>query len=192
MPQVPSLMASLTLDAREWSLRKGRVILGGIFEAFSESYLSQSGLRIMPESFDRIIHLTQDRRTRARVLCDYIAGMTDGFAIRTYTQLFDPGFGSILDLGGLLIRELLASILLTYYSLETQGVFPRTTSTSSVPTVTSPAASSATIIAGTAVPPERTIAATPPTTAAPTRTPRKNFPPVACEVATSPETVGVD
>jgi len=79
--------------------RKGRVILEGIFEAFSESYLSHGGLRIMPESFDRIIRLTQDRRARARVLCDYIAGMTDGFAIRTYKRLFDPGFGSILDLG---------------------------------------------------------------------------------------------
>jgi dGTPase len=61
--------------------------------------LSQSGLRIMPESFDRIIRLKNDRRARARVLCDYIAGMTDGFAIRTYKRLFDPGFGSILDLG---------------------------------------------------------------------------------------------
>ena len=79
--------------------RKGRVILEGIFEAFSESYLSQSGLRLMPESFDRIIRLKDDRRARARMLCDYIAGMTDGFAIRTYKRLFDPGFGSILDLG---------------------------------------------------------------------------------------------
>jgi dGTPase len=79
--------------------RKGRVILEGIFEAFSESYLSQSGSRLMPESFDRIIRLKHDRRARARVLCDYIAGMTDGFAIRTYKRLFDPGFGSILDLG---------------------------------------------------------------------------------------------
>jgi len=25
--------------------------------------------------------------------------MTDGFAIRTYKRLFDPDFGSILDLG---------------------------------------------------------------------------------------------
>jgi len=36
---------------------------------------------------------------KARILCDYIAGMTDGFAIRTYKRLFDPDFGSILDLG---------------------------------------------------------------------------------------------
>jgi dGTP triphosphohydrolase len=53
----------------------------------------------LPESFDRIIRLKQDRRTRARILCDYIAGMTDGFAIRTYKRLYDPDFGSLLDIG---------------------------------------------------------------------------------------------
>lgn len=79
--------------------RKGRVILEGIFEAFSDSYLNGNGLRLMPESFDRIIRLKQDRRSQARVLCDYIAGMTDGFAIRTYKRLYDPDFGSLLDLG---------------------------------------------------------------------------------------------
>jgi dGTPase len=79
--------------------RKGRVILEGIFEAFSESYLNGNDSRLMPESFDRIIRQKQDRRARARVLCDYIAGMTDGFAIRTYKRLYDPDFGSLLDLG---------------------------------------------------------------------------------------------
>ena len=79
--------------------RKGRVILEGIFEAFSESYLSDNGFRLMPEGFDRIIRSKQDRRARARILCDYIAGMTDGFAIRTYKRLYDPDFGSLLDLG---------------------------------------------------------------------------------------------
>ena len=79
--------------------RKGRVILEGIFEAFSESYLDGKGFRLMPEGFDRIIRLKQDPRARARILCDYIAGMTDGFAIRTYKRLYDPDFGSLLDLG---------------------------------------------------------------------------------------------
>jgi dGTPase len=37
-------------------------------------------------------------RLKARILCDYVAGMTDGFAVRTYKRLFDPDFGSILDL----------------------------------------------------------------------------------------------
>src|SRR5215469_12087359 len=38
-------------------------------------------------SIQRIIRLTPpDRRARARVMCDYIAGITDGFAIRTYKR----------------------------------------------------------------------------------------------------------
>ena len=32
------------------------------------------------------------------IICDYIASMTDGFATRTYKRLFDPEFGSIVDL----------------------------------------------------------------------------------------------
>ncbi len=79
--------------------RKARVILEGIFRVFSECYLEDGSTRLLPESFDRIIRLKRDSRTRARTLCDYIAGMTDGFAIRTYKRLFDPDFGSILDLG---------------------------------------------------------------------------------------------
>jgi dGTPase len=79
--------------------RKGHVILEGIFRAFSECYLENGNTRLLPESFDRIIRLTPDPRARARTLCDYIAGMTDGFAIRTYKRLFDPDFGSIHDLG---------------------------------------------------------------------------------------------
>jgi dGTPase len=79
--------------------RKGKVILEGIFGAFSDCYLRNSGNRLLPESFDRIIRLKTETRTRARTLCDYIAGMTDGFAIRTYKRLFDPDFGSLLDLG---------------------------------------------------------------------------------------------
>src|ERR1700736_6059357 len=79
--------------------RKGRVILEGIFEAFSESYLSGKGFRLMPEGFDRIIRLKTDLRARARILCDFLAGMTDGFAIRTYKRLYDPDFGSLMDVG---------------------------------------------------------------------------------------------
>jgi dGTPase len=79
--------------------RKGRVILEGIFRALSESYLAakDSGLRLLPEAFDQIVRSQGSAECKARVLCDYIAGMTDGFAVRTYKRLFDPGFGSILD-----------------------------------------------------------------------------------------------
>jgi dGTPase len=79
--------------------RKGRVILEGIFTALCESYLTAkgSGLRLLPEAFDQIVRSQGSVERKARVLCDYVAGMTDGFAVRTYKRLFDPGFGSILD-----------------------------------------------------------------------------------------------
>jgi dGTPase len=78
--------------------RKGHVILEGIFRAFAETYLESGSLRLLPESFDRVIRARPDTRGKARILCDYLAGMTDGFAVRTYKRLYDPDFGSILDL----------------------------------------------------------------------------------------------
>jgi dGTPase len=80
--------------------RKGRVILEGILSALNESYLSKQGasLRLLPEAFDRMVRAEPAAERKARILCDYVAGMTDGFAIRTYKRLFDPEFGSIIDL----------------------------------------------------------------------------------------------
>ena len=39
------------------------------------------------------------RRAKARQICDWLAGLTDGMIVRTYRRLFDPEFGSIRDLG---------------------------------------------------------------------------------------------
>jgi dGTPase len=80
--------------------RKGRVILEGIFTALHESYLSAKspGLRLLPEAFDTTVRRQESPESKARILCDYVAGMTDGFAVRTYKRLFDPGFGSIINL----------------------------------------------------------------------------------------------
>jgi dGTPase len=36
---------------------------------------------------------------KARRICDWLAGLTDGLIVRTYRRLFDPEFGSIRDLG---------------------------------------------------------------------------------------------
>jgi dGTPase len=33
----------------------------------------------------------------ARVICDYIAGMTDEYATKRYQQLFEPRVGSVFD-----------------------------------------------------------------------------------------------
>ncbi len=83
--------------------RKSHIILEGIFRAFAESYLekshSRSSLRLLPEGFDQILRAKSDTASRARIICDYLAGMTDGFAIRTYRRLYDPEFSSVMELG---------------------------------------------------------------------------------------------
>jgi len=35
---------------------------------------------------------------RARLLCDYVSGMTDAYALRSYKRLLDPDYGSISEL----------------------------------------------------------------------------------------------
>jgi dGTPase len=32
-----------------------------------------------------------------RVVCDYVAGMTDGYLLKTYDRLFSPRMGSVFD-----------------------------------------------------------------------------------------------
>jgi dGTPase len=75
-------------------------MLKEIFKAFQEHYLTDpdSKFVLLPDSAERYVRREKDRMRRARLLCDYIAGMTDVFAIRTYKRLFDPDFGSIMDL----------------------------------------------------------------------------------------------
>lgn len=79
---------------------KGDFVLGRIFEALAGRYLSGSdaGPRLLPEHIEREVLGASDSGQRARLVCDYLAGMTDGFAVRTYKRLFDPDYGSISDL----------------------------------------------------------------------------------------------
>ena len=80
--------------------RKARMILEAIFRAFAEAYLETKNpsLRLLPESYDHLVRNANGELGRARVLCDYVAGMTDLFATRTYKRLFDASFGSTVDL----------------------------------------------------------------------------------------------
>ncbi len=78
---------------------KGNAMLSKIFEALKENYVDKvKNIKLLPDFSDYIIRQEKDSNKRARLVCDYIAGMTDGFAIRTYKRLFDPDFGSITDL----------------------------------------------------------------------------------------------
>jgi dGTPase len=46
-----------------------------------------------------LIAAEQTTAGKARRICDWLAGLTDGMIVRTYRRLNDPDFGSIRDLG---------------------------------------------------------------------------------------------
>ena len=75
-------------------------ILGELFSIFADNYIGteKRRLRLLPAEVEKTIALAPDDNTRARLICDLMAKMTDRFAVRTYRRLADPDFGSIVDL----------------------------------------------------------------------------------------------
>ncbi len=79
---------------------KAEQMLKKMYAAFREHYMTDQPPRmsLLPYDTEQMILRESDMKKRARLICDYISGMTDVFAIRTYKRLFDPDFGSIGDL----------------------------------------------------------------------------------------------
>ena len=75
-------------------------ILGELFSIFSDNYIGtdKRRLRLLPMEVEKTISAAPDDNSRARLICDLMAKMTDRFAVRTYRRLADPDFGSIVDL----------------------------------------------------------------------------------------------
>lgn len=78
---------------------KADVILTRLFEVLHDRYIEPGGsrLHLMPPVQEAEIEKAPDASTRARLVCDWVASMTDAFAFRTYRRLFDANFGSITD-----------------------------------------------------------------------------------------------
>lgn len=78
---------------------KGNNILEKIFNVLISNYIEEGAkVRLLPDFTDRLLRATPDRQTKARIICDYISGMTDSYALRIYKRLFDPDYSSIADL----------------------------------------------------------------------------------------------
>ncbi len=80
---------------------KGREILTRLFQAFMDNYATRRGaaaFRLVPPEFDQSIRTASHEADRARLICDYLAGMTDSFAVRVHRRLFDPTYNVITDL----------------------------------------------------------------------------------------------
>jgi dGTPase len=79
---------------------KARVIITGLFNAIWENYAERSErvISILPPNVGRLIAAEKSLDGKARRICDFIAGQTDGMIVRTHRRLFDPEFGSFRDL----------------------------------------------------------------------------------------------
>lgn len=78
---------------------KGDLMIERIFEVFYDNYVKlHNTKKLLPDFSDALIKSTEDKLTRTRLICDQIAGMTDSYAMRTYRRLFEPDFGSIIEI----------------------------------------------------------------------------------------------
>ena len=79
---------------------KGGYLLTRLFEAYTEHVLGQhpKPLRLLPEPVSAWVAHEPGRDGKRRLLCDHLASLTDGQAIRTYKRLFEPDLGALMDL----------------------------------------------------------------------------------------------
>ena len=84
---------------------KGSLMLRRLWELFHRRYVEGQSIdgqffQLLPAEQANEIEGMETPGERARLVCDFLAGMTDGYAVRMYQRLFSPGFGSIGDLVG--------------------------------------------------------------------------------------------
>jgi len=77
---------------------KGDRMLSKLFKILEKNYITElKPTKLLPDFTDHLIREEKEPIKRARLVCDYLSGMTDSFAMRTYKRLFDPNFSSIID-----------------------------------------------------------------------------------------------
>lgn len=79
---------------------KARLVLSSLWDSCWRNYveLGPRVIRILPPNVGALIAGEGTLAGKARRICDWLAGLTDGMIVRTYRRLFDPEFGSIRDL----------------------------------------------------------------------------------------------
>ena len=71
---------------------KGKMIIAKLFDAFKNDPEN-----LLPKDQYERYCCDKNEEYQMRVICDYIAGMTDDYAIRRYQQMFTPNVGSVFD-----------------------------------------------------------------------------------------------
>ena len=73
---------------------KGRHIVRCLFDKYMNG---DKGEQLLPTDWRELLQGDDAENDKARVICDYISGMTDDYAQRTYAKLFLPNQGSIYE-----------------------------------------------------------------------------------------------
>ncbi|HWA85747.1 MAG TPA: deoxyguanosinetriphosphate triphosphohydrolase, partial [Opitutus sp.] len=79
---------------------KARKVLFDLWDSTWRNYVEKGPrvINILPTRVGKLIDAETTPAGKARQICDYLAGLTDGMIVRTYRRLFDPEFGSLRDL----------------------------------------------------------------------------------------------
>jgi len=79
---------------------KARKILFSLWESCWRNYVEKGPrvINILPPRVGRLVEAETTLDGKARRICDWLAGLTDGMIVRTYKRLNDPDFGSLRDL----------------------------------------------------------------------------------------------
>ena len=73
---------------------KGRHIIRGLFRKYMQT---EKGEQLLPPDWRERLQGDYTKAQKARIVCDYISGMTDDYAQRSYAKLFLPHQGSIYE-----------------------------------------------------------------------------------------------
>ena len=79
---------------------KARKVLFSLWESCWRNYVEKGDrvINILPPRVGRLVEAETTVDGKARRICDWFAGLTDGMIVRTYKRLNDPDFGSLRDL----------------------------------------------------------------------------------------------
>jgi dGTPase len=76
---------------------KARLVLSSLWDSCWRNYVETGPrvIHILPPNVGALIAAEATAAGKARRICDWLAGLTDGLIVRTYRRLFDPEFVSI-------------------------------------------------------------------------------------------------
>jgi dGTPase len=78
---------------------KAELMLERLFEALREQYIEREKprLHLLPDAAEKPIIVAPDKRARARLVCDWLANLTDRAAFQAHQRMFDTSGGPSPD-----------------------------------------------------------------------------------------------